>query len=424
MRVLITTGGTRGDVQPYVALGKKLKESGVEVRVATADSFKGMVEQAGLEFYGVSIDLQQLLDAILEKNRSNPITQALEFRKHIAPLLETNVEEFSHAAQDADALLYTPATFIANHVARYLGIKPISAEMQPAMRATGEFRSSIVPPLPHVENDRLRAIRNRLSHVFAHESYWHVFKSQINSILTNDLGLGPVSSLNSIDYDKTGYTEPVLCGWSKHVLPRPTSWPDNVHVTGYWFLDTASDYDPPPELIDFLDSGPAPVCVGFGSTTDMDPQHVADSLTTAIRNTKDRAILLSGWSQLDSVKLPDEVLVLQEAPHDWLYPRARAAIHHGGAATVGASLRAGLPTVTIPFWFDQFFWGETVTAIGAGPQHIPAKKLSSERLSAALHSATTDKRISHRARSIADAIGEEDGLSNAVAAIEHHGVLA
>lgn len=155
MRVLITTGGTRGDVQPYVALGKRLKAEGVEVRVATVSYFEDLVRGAGLEFSPVSIDLQQVLNDLLDKQRSDPITQALGLRKHVGPLLETHIEEFCDAAQDADAIFQTPATFIAYYVAQYLGIPSVSAELQPALHGTSRFRSAIVPPLPPIKSKKL-----------------------------------------------------------------------------------------------------------------------------------------------------------------------------------------------------------------------------------------------------------------------------
>lgn len=425
MRVTIATGGSRGDVQPYLALGKRLREEGAEVRVATDSAFEGFVAEAGLEFYPVSIDLQQLLNELLEKEATNPITQARELSRHVGPLLQTNAREFADAAADADVLLHTPATFMAYYVAKYLGIPAVSGEMQPAMRSTGEFRSSIVPPVPSFSNPRLTAISNRLSYVFAHEAFWHSFKSPMNEVITKQLRLPPARSLTS--YDAGGSVadarDATLCGWSPQVLPKPRAWADNVHVTGYWFLDAPENYQPPEELLDFMGSGPKPVCIGFGSTSNIDPQWASEIISEALHRTATRAVLLTGWSSLDQADFPQDVFVLKQAPHDWLFPRVSAAIHHGGSATIGASLRAGIPTVTIPFWFDQSFWGERVAELGAGPDPIPPRRLTAERLSDAITAATTDYKIRDRAAQVGKAIASEDGCSAAIEALEKHGVL-
>lgn len=413
-------------MQPYVALGKRLRAEGVDVRVATAPYFKDLVLGAGLEFFPVSIDLQQVLSDVLEKQRSDPVSQALGIRKHVWPLLETNVEEFCEAGQGADFLFQTPATFIAYYVAKYLGIPSVSAEMQPAMHSTGRFRSAILPPLPKIASSRLSAICNRLSYVLVHEVFWNAFRGPVNDVITRRLGMPPAHALPVYTEDDRTMRDAgalALCGWSPYVLPKPSDWHDNIHVTGYWFLDAREDWQPPEGLTDFLESGTKPVAIGFGSTTNLDAEWVLENIVGALELTGSRAVLLTGWSDISSTYMPDEIFTLEQAPHDWLYPRVSATVHHGGSATVGASLRAGVPTITIPFWFDQHFWGERVAALGAGPAPIPAPRLCARSLAEAICAATTNGDMKFRAQELGRAIRQEDGASVAVSALENHRML-
>jgi sterol 3beta-glucosyltransferase len=425
MRALITTGGTRGDVQPYVALGRGLLQRGIDVRVATAFSFEGLVRDAGLDFYSVSVDLQGLLNEMLEEGHSNPISQAMTFRRHIGPLLEKHAEEFADAGQDADVIFHTPATFMARQVAKYFGVPAVSGELQPAVRSTGEFQSAIVPPLPSLLGDRLMKICNRLSYVFAHESYWQMLRGPLNQTVTTKLGLAPETSFvtSGKDGERDGMVEHALCGWSPRILPQPREWGEDVDVTGYWFLDDQTDWQPPTELEEFLDSDTKTVSIGFGSTTAIDPEWASEVIEGALEQTGLRAVLLTGWSDLDKVTFGERVLKLQQAPHSWLFPRVNAAVHHAGSATVGASLRAGTPTVTIPFWLDQHFWAARVAELGVGPSRIPKQKLTAKALSRALQQAVTDPGMRMRAENAGETIRREEGVSNAIRALEKRGIL-
>jgi len=206
----------------------------------------------------------------------------------------------------------------------------------------------------------------------------------------------------------------MLYCYSPAVVPRPPDWSEHAHVTGYWFLDHLPDWQPPHDLVDFLESGPPPVYVGFGSMTSRDPEKTSRIVLDALRQSGQRGVIATGWGGLSQSGLPGEVFVTEAVPHDWLFPRMAAVAHHGGAGTTGAGLRAGVPSIIIPVTDDQPFWGRRVNALGAGPAPIPRKRLTAERLAHAISVAVTDDSIRKRAAELGETIRAEDGVGNAV----------
>jgi hypothetical protein len=172
---------------------------------------------------------------------------------------------------------------------------------------------------------------------------------------------------------------PTLYGFSPSVLAKPSDW-QNTFVTGYWFLDAAPDWTPPTDLVNFLEAGSPPVCIGFGSMGNRNPEETAELVLQALEKTGQRAILLAGWSGMQKEKMPDNAFLIKSVPHAWLFPRVAAVVHHGGAGTTAAGLRAGVPTIIIPFFGDQGFWGQRVADLGVGTAPIPRKQLTAERL--------------------------------------------
>jgi UDP:flavonoid glycosyltransferase YjiC (YdhE family) len=211
---------------------------------------------------------------------------------------------------------------------------------------------------------------------------------------------------------------PILYGYSPSVLPPPDDWGDSVHVTGYWFLDAKEEWTPPPALVEFLEAGPPPVYVGFGSMSQRKPQETAALILQALAQANQRGILLSGWSGMREIAAPDTVYVIHSVPHSWLFPRVAAVVHHGGAGTTAAGLRAGGPSIVIPFFGDQPFWGQRVAQLGVGPRPIPRKKLTAERLTQAIHQAVSDQEMRQRAAVLGQRIREEDGIARAVAVVQ------
>jgi UDP:flavonoid glycosyltransferase YjiC (YdhE family) len=210
---------------------------------------------------------------------------------------------------------------------------------------------------------------------------------------------------------------PTLYGYSRAVVPRPADWGEQIEVTGYWFLECDPTWRPPAALESFLAAGPPPVCVGFGSMPSPDPAALTREVVRALEIAGQRGLLLSGWGALAGVELPDSIFALEAAPHDWLFPRVSAVVHHGGAGTTSAALRAGVPSMVVPFIADQWFWGGRVAALGAGPRLFSRRKLDAERFGAALRNLVETPSYREQARRVADALATEDGIGRAVAAL-------
>jgi sterol 3beta-glucosyltransferase len=213
---------------------------------------------------------------------------------------------------------------------------------------------------------------------------------------------------------------PTLFGYSPVVVPKPVDWPAWNHVTGYWFLDEPLGWQPPAELLRFLEAGPPPVYIGFGSMIHGEPERLTRLVLEALRLSGQRGVLLTGWGGLSTHELPEYVFGIGAIPHAWLFPRMAAVVHHGGAGTTAAALRAGIPSIITPFVGDQVFWAERVAQLGVGPRVGTYTKLTAEKLAAAIHIATTDRAMQARMAALSEIIREESGVDRAVALIQNY----
>ena len=211
-----------------------------------------------------------------------------------------------------------------------------------------------------------------------------------------------------------GKPVPILYGYSEAVVPRPADWDETSIVTGYWFLDAPANWQPDPALVKFLQAGPPPVYIGFGSMFMNGGARKTDIVLKALKLAGQRGVLATGWGGLIADNAPEGIFVLDAVPHDWLFPQMAAIVHHGGAGTTGASLRVGKPTVICPFVGDQPFWGRRVAALGVGPAPIPQSRLTAERLADAIKQAVTDTDMRRNAATLGEAIRAEDGIGRAV----------
>jgi sterol 3beta-glucosyltransferase len=213
----------------------------------------------------------------------------------------------------------------------------------------------------------------------------------------------------------------MLHSFSPILFSRPPDWGEDIHITGYWFLDHPPDWQPPAGLVDFLKSGPPPVYVGFGSLPHRNPQQTAQIVLEALQQSEQRGVIATGWGGLNGSDLshpPGDVFMLESIPHDWLFPRMAAVVHHGGSGTTGAGLRAGVPSVIVPHTGDQPLWAQRVAELGVGPRPIPRRQLTAKRLAAAIARAVTDKDMRARAAALGERIRAEDGIAHAMEVIE------
>ncbi len=414
-RLTVLAFGSTGDVLPYLALAIGLRDAGYGVRVVTHVSLASLARSHQLEVVGLATDPREVLDAESGRALLESGTNALRFGRRMlavmVPLLETFAAATLECCRDTDAIIGSGlAVFFAAHVAEKLNVPLIPAYVQPLSHTTA-FRSPFVAnPLGRGE------MRNWLTHVAYWNGSWAFLRSHVNRLrYALDLSrLGWHPPFGGIP----GHSAPVLYGFSPSVLPKPSDWTSLNIVTGYWFLPPASDWQPPAELMDFLDAGPPPVSVGFGSMTDTDAERTTTLVLDALARTGQRGILLTGWGGLTKSTVPKTVRIVDAVPHGWLFPRTSAVVHHGGAGTTAAALRAGVPSVVVPFFGDQFFWGDLVCERGVGPAPIPRQQLTIDKLVRALTIVRSDDAMRGRAQALGSAISREDGVQSAVATID------
>lgn len=408
MKILILTLGSRGDVQPYVALGRGLQQAGHDVHLATAAPFAEFVRGNGLEFVPLTGKFLELMETRSGKAAFSGKANALKLFREAKPIMRQLLDESWQAAGDADAVIYHPKAMAGYSIAEKLGIPGILAVPLPLYSPTRAFPSPILP----VGN--LGGTLNRASHRLAVWLATASMKGTLNGWRRDVLGLEPVRN----ELELQGRPVLRLYPYSPAVIPTPADWDANSIATGYWFLEQGDEWTPDPALLRFLADGPAPVYVGFGSMPAEDAAAKSAIVLGALAETGLRGVLATGWGGLSAAAVGDNVFVLDAAPHDWLFPRMAAVVHHGGAGTTGAGLRAGVPSVICPFFGDQPFWGRRVAALGAGPAPIAQKKLTVEKLAAALHNATGNPEMRARAAALGATIQAEDGIGRAIEAIE------
>lgn len=419
MNILLLTYGTRGDVQPFLALGQGLKSRGHRVKLVTSVRFERFVTDQGLEFAGMPDDLLAILDtdegkSLIEgtQNVFDTISKNIRLTRRLQPMQEDQLDACWSAAQDfaPDFVVFHPKGFAGPQIAEAFHCPALLALPFPMLVPTGDW--------PHIGFPRLPfgAPYNRLTHKL------------VNSLTALSLR-GPIKAFRARHdmedakrYDclhrPDGTPLPSVTAVSPSVVPTPSDWNSHHTMCGYWFPEPDTDWSPSPELSAFLNAGPAPVYIGFGSMAGKRPAALADIAVQALQKTGVRGVIATGWGGLEPGDLPESVFKLDAAPHDWLFPRMAAVVHHGGAGTTAAGLRAGVPSIITPFTGDQPYWGQMVEKLGAGPEPISQKNLTSTRLSEALTQTLGEKRFRVSARAISEKIRSEDGVAKASEMIE------
>jgi sterol 3beta-glucosyltransferase len=409
MKLTLLTYGTHGDVQPFVALGVGLKRAGHAVRLAAPETYAGFAAQQGLEFAPLPGDPAQLSQALADVAGTHPLRAFTVVRQFALPVAAGVFRNARAACADADVVLYSFLLAVAGHtLARDLGKPAFYVDLFPVFTPTAAF------PGPMFPNLRAPGAINRFTHALFAQMFW----------LGNRLGYRLVRGLYPDlparlhrPFVEAHSPTPILNAFSPHVVPPPADWGPHIHTTGYWFLET-SHWEPPIELQRFLDDGPPPVCIGFGSMVTREAQMMSRISLAALAQSGQRGLLLGGWGGFGGGPLPRSVFKIDAAPHAWLFPRMAMVVHHGGAGTTAASLRAGVPTLITPFTADQPFWGRRVAELGVGPRPIPRKQLTAARLAAAITTAVADRDMPARAAALGEKIRAEDGVARAVEIIE------
>ncbi len=415
MKVTLLAPGSRGDVQPFLALAIGLQNAGHQVRFVTHSLFEPFVRSYGIEHHPLAGNpLQDLMKEEgfqwLESGK-NPARFAKALVRVAGPLIAQMYRDSWEASRGTDMILFHGLAIQGFFFAQKEKIPSMMVSFQP-WAMTGDFPQILFPA-----NMRLGRAFNRLSYKIGEQLFWHPIRTLTNKMLKDEFGisaapfLGPMRELRIKRH-------PMLYGFSESVVSRPTDWGDWHHICGNWFLDQTQNWEPPSRLVDFIASGAPPIYIGFGSMTDRNPSQLTRIVLDALIRTKQRGIVHRGWAGLKDTDVPDSSMLVDELPHEWLFPKMSAVVHHGGAGTTAAGLRAGVPAVVVPFFADQPWWGERVHALGAGSSPIPRKELNADRLAEAIRTAATDPIMKTKAMEISRRIQSENGIARAIEIIE------
>ncbi|QPG95439.1 Sterol 3-beta-glucosyltransferase [Epichloe festucae Fl1] len=415
MRITCLTIGSRGDVQPYISLCKGLLAEGHKPRIATHAEFQDWIESHGIEFRKVEGDPSELMRLCIE-NGTFTLSFLREASSAFRGWLDELLDSAYTACEGSELLIESPSAMAGIHVAERLGIPYFRAFTMPWTRTRAYPHAFIMP------EHKMGGAYNYMTYVMFDNIFWKATAQQINRWRNKTLGL-PNTSLEKMQPNKV----PFLYNFSPSVVAPPLDFSDWIRVTGYWFLDEGDEYEPPKALSDFIkkarDDGKKLVYVGFGSIIVKDPAKMTQEVIDAVLKADVRCILSKGWSDRispkedpakprpDEPEMPAEIMVINSAPHDWLFNQIDAAAHHGGSGTTGASLRAGLPTIIRPFFGDQFFFASRVEDLGVG---VGLKRWGSNSFGRALWQATRNERMIAKARVLGEQIRKDKGVETAI----------
>ncbi len=422
--ITLHTSGTRGDVTPYIALGLGLRDAGFNVRIAAPVGFANLIQGRGevtspltfAPFEGNPTDLMieqgDFTPFTIGTNPIRSIRATQNFLRKARPLYARMLHTAAEACRGSDVLVHGLPTIWGAHIAEGLRIPAVRAVLQP-LAPTRNFPSTLLPfRFP------LLGIGNWFSHWAVTQALWLSWRSEINHARHADFGLPPAQwtdpSLQAFSRQPL-----TLNGFSEQLVPRPQDWNEKQVITGYWRnsgvrqLAAENIGQQAVRLQNFIDSSPNTIAIGFGSPG---TQGYLSMLEDALNIANAQAVLTlpAKWHQEIKSK---NIFSIEYAPHEWLYPRVKVAVHHGGAGTTSASLHAGIPTITMPLAIDQFFWGERVYKIGVGPKPIPQRELSAEKLANAIQESLHNNDMRAKAKTISARLVTENGIQAAVSLI-------
>ncbi|MEV7178057.1 glycosyltransferase [Kitasatospora sp. NPDC093679] len=411
MRVALMTAGSRGDVAPFTGLGSGLARAGHQVTLVTHARFAPLAQGAGIGFHPLPVDPREALESAAGQGlhrSSSGIGKLTRLVAMARSLVGRMADELLVAAHGQDVLLLSAALAPLGHaIAEGMALPSIGLHLQP-LASTAEF----APPVIGARS--WGAGPNRLAGHAVNAAVDGIFTEAVRRTRSR-LGL-PRRSLRSARRAREQADWPVFHGFSELVVPRPRDWRPGLRVAGYWWPGDPPEAELPPELRDFLDAGDPPVFVGLGSAAVPDPEGVSRTVVAALRAAGLRGVVQRGWSELHA-EGPD-VITVDDVPHHLLFPRTAAVVHHAGAGTTAAGLRAGVPAVPVPIQFDAAFWAGRLTGLGVAPAAVPLRRLTAGALAAALRAATADPEHARRARALAARLRDEDGVAPVLAAVD------
>ncbi len=409
MRVQLIAVGSTGDVQPMIALGRELLSRGHAVTLVAFGAFETPAKAAGLSFVALPGDAAHYIGTLIPPGAS-PVTYLSRLLSALDGVVVPILDTIYRVCQGADAVVCTFIGSTIYSIAEKLHV-PLAVVCYCPMDMSGDYS------LPILRQASLGRAYNRATYRLANLMIGMVEK-QFTRPWCAANGIKARPARTRPDYRVSGRPAPVLHAYSPLVVTRPAEWPENLRVTGFW-MDDEPSFTPPESLTAFLDAGDAPVYIGFGSMTSGDMDEAGRAALDALARTGLRAVLCAGWGGMGGENLPDSVYPITEyVPHEWLFPRMRAVVHHGGAGTTAIGLKAGRPSLIVPFGSDQHFWASRVHALGCGPKPLSRTKLTGDLLAAALDELVRMPAYAWRAAMLREELLPEHGTKEAADIIE------
>jgi len=420
LKIAITTVGTRGDLQPYIALGLGLKNAGHEVLLISAKNEEAFVKNYGLDFFALSVDIQKLMDSdeIQEMSKGNNplkfIVSHLKGSKKLKPSMVATQSEIWNSCKNVDLIIFHPGMPLGFFIAKEKGKISIMANPFPVV-ATKDYPSILFYTSP-----RLGKTFNIITHLIFEKLFWSLTKSAIVEFWNNTVKSKMNFSVSPIR-QQINSGMPVINGYSELLFHQPNDWSRNIHTTGSWFIEKEPNFTPPADLVKFIEMGEPPIYIGFGSMKDISTfQATFEIIIKALEITNQRAVVGLGWSNLNyNQSIPHNVYLIESIPFTWLFPHMKIVIHHGGAGTTATGLTAGKPTIIIPHNADQPAWGQRVYELGVGSKPIKKTKLTAEKLASAILFALKPEIISN-AELLGQQLKKENGVTKAVNIINEY----
>ncbi len=422
-KITLLTSGTRGDVQPYIALGLGLQARGYHAQIAAPDSFASLVKTAGLPFAALDGNPSDLMmnhagsQALLGgSNALRSLIASVQFMRDSRPVYWRMLKSAWQACQGSAMLLVGLPSLWGVHIAESLHIPCIGAAVQP-LSPTKMWPSAILPIAQSGPSGPSGpSVFNRLTHAIVAQAMWQPWRAMINQWRRTQLGLKAATWAGPNVQDM-----PMLYGFSHHVVPHPSDWPVHHRITGYWRETARQPWQAPATLQHFL-SGDKPVLFfGFGSPGLPNFTQQIRKMIQASQTIGAKALITLPAGEALPSENPQQVLFIQDVPHDWLLPQVSAIIHHGGAGTMAAVLHSGKPMLVLPRAVDQYFWARRASLLGVAPTWIPQRQLghwSSAQLATIMQSLLTHRSFSSNAQVIGENLSKENGVQLALDELE------
>lgn len=410
MQITILTYGTRGDIEPFIGLAQGLIQSGYSVRLAAPERYRALANHLEIEYIGLDGDPDQLASSMVRQAGASWPRMVQVVSQHILPIAVRVFQQVREACQGTDAIVHSFLMTDAGHqIAVDLGIPEFSAQFFPVFSPTTEFPSVVFPDLP------LGPVYRRLTHELTTATFRYGGRMLYSWLRRSYPGLPRLSRwlFRREERNKT----PILYAFSRHVIPRPQDWPASSIITGYWFTNSSDSWVLPQELVSFLKHDPPPVYLSFGSMLPDPGDPFLELFAQVLAEIGRGGICMVKGILPEQPVQRGSLLLTGSLPHDWLFPQVGLAVHHGGAGTTAAVLRAGIPGIVVPFTADQAFWGRRAEALGVSPRPIPWRRLTKARLLAAIQEALSNPSMTQRAHDLGEALHKEDGIANALAVI-------